>query len=38
VGPQRALYVPGPVLHEGVNDVWVLEFEAAGDAPELRQP
>lgn len=38
VGPQRALYVPGPVLREGVNDVWVLEFEAAGEAPELRQP
>ncbi|MFD9461942.1 beta-galactosidase family protein [Streptomyces sp. NPDC060027] len=32
VGPQRSLYVPGPVLREGVNDVWVLEFETAGRA------
>jgi beta-galactosidase len=32
VGPQVALYVPGPVLREGVNEVWVLELqEAAGD-------
>lgn len=38
VGPQRALYVPGPVLREGGNDVWVLEFEAAGEAPVLRLP
>ncbi|MEV6590546.1 glycoside hydrolase family 35 protein [Streptomyces acidicola] len=31
VGPQDALYVPGPVLREGVNDLWVLELqEAAG--------
>ncbi|MBA2812015.1 beta-galactosidase [Streptomyces sp. KM273126] len=31
VGPQGALYVPGPVLREGVNDLWVLELqEAAG--------
>lgn len=29
-GPQRALYVPGAVLREGVNEVWVLELEAAG--------
>ncbi|MFD9883759.1 beta-galactosidase family protein [Streptomyces alboflavus] len=27
VGPQRALYVPGPVLREGPNEVWVLEVE-----------
>ncbi|MGW1213083.1 glycoside hydrolase family 35 protein [Streptomyces sp. NPDC002499] len=32
VGPQRSLYVPGPVLREGVNEVWVLETEEA--APE----
>ncbi|ARX82788.1 beta-galactosidase [Streptomyces alboflavus] len=27
VGPQHALYVPGPVLREGANEVWVLEVE-----------
>ncbi|MFG2548847.1 beta-galactosidase family protein [Streptomyces sp. NPDC048581] len=26
-GPQRSLYVPGPVLREGVNEVWVLELD-----------
>ncbi|MFF3337336.1 beta-galactosidase family protein [Streptomyces flavidovirens] len=30
-GPQEALYVPGPVLREGANDVWVLELESAGE-------
>jgi beta-galactosidase len=25
-GPQRSLYVPGPVLREGSNEVWVLEL------------
>ncbi|MEV4438158.1 beta-galactosidase family protein [Streptomyces sp. NPDC049577] len=30
-GPQRALYVPGPVLVEGGNEVLVLEFEGAGE-------
>ncbi|MEU1499918.1 beta-galactosidase family protein [Streptomyces sp. NPDC005732] len=29
-GPQRSLYVPGPVLREGTNEVWVLEFEEPG--------
>ncbi|MEV7500864.1 beta-galactosidase family protein [Streptomyces sp. NPDC093018] len=29
VGPQRSLYVPGPVLREGENEVWVLELEGA---------
>lgn len=29
VGPQDALYVPGPVLREGVNDRWVLELQEA---------
>ncbi|MFJ5865295.1 beta-galactosidase family protein [Streptomyces parvus] len=29
-GPQRILYVPGPVLREGANEVWVLELEDAG--------
>ncbi|WP_030228460.1 glycoside hydrolase family 35 protein [Actinoalloteichus caeruleus] len=28
-GPQRTLYVPGPVLRPGVNDIVVLELEAA---------
>ncbi|WP_327356840.1 glycoside hydrolase family 35 protein [Streptomyces sp. NBC_01304] len=32
-GPQGALYVPGPVLRSGANEVWVLELEgAASDA------
>lgn len=31
VGPQRTLYVPGPVLREGANEVWVLELEEAGE-------
>jgi beta-galactosidase len=42
-GPQRSLYVPGPLLREGVNDVWVLELEGTArrgsgeaDAPVLR--
>ncbi|NUT25609.1 MAG: beta-galactosidase [Streptomyces sp.] len=26
-GPQRSLYVPGPVLREGDNEVWLLELE-----------
>ncbi|MFI5661515.1 beta-galactosidase family protein [Streptomyces sp. NPDC051684] len=30
-GPQDALYVPGPVLREGVNEVWVLELDRAGE-------
>ncbi|MFJ9036392.1 beta-galactosidase family protein [Streptomyces sp. NPDC102406] len=30
-GPQRSLYVPGPVLREGDNEVWVLEWERAGE-------
>ncbi|WP_406446261.1 beta-galactosidase [Streptomyces sp. NBC_01613] len=29
-GPQHALYVPGPVLREGENEVWLLEFEESG--------
>ncbi|MFF2728522.1 beta-galactosidase family protein [Streptomyces sp. NPDC058008] len=31
VGPGRTLYVPGPVLREGANEVWVLELEDAGE-------
>jgi beta-galactosidase len=30
-GPQRTLYVPGPVLRAGTNDVTVLELDAAAD-------
>jgi beta-galactosidase len=33
-GPQRELYVPGAVLREGVNDVWVLELQEAPSAGE----
>ncbi|MEV7451437.1 hypothetical protein, partial [Streptomyces nigra] len=29
-GPQRSLYVPGPVLREGVNDVWLLGLGRCG--------
>ncbi|MGW6392234.1 glycoside hydrolase family 35 protein [Streptomyces sp. NPDC055103] len=29
-GPQDSLFVPGPVLREGANDVWVLEAEGDG--------
>ncbi|WP_405568785.1 beta-galactosidase [Streptomyces sp. NBC_01167] len=29
-GPQRSLFVPGPVLRAGTNEVWVLELEGAG--------
>ncbi|MEV6169908.1 beta-galactosidase family protein [Streptomyces sp. NPDC051954] len=35
-GPQRSLYVPGPVLREGANDVWVLEFEGPSTQAGLR--
>jgi beta-galactosidase len=35
-GPQESLYVPGPVLREGVNDVWVLEFEGASAGGVVR--
>ncbi|MFF5896503.1 beta-galactosidase family protein [Streptomyces argenteolus] len=31
VGRRRPLYVPGPVLREGANEVWVLELEEAGE-------
>ncbi|WP_258052771.1 beta-galactosidase family protein [Streptomyces sp. Ru73] len=30
-GPQRGLYVPGPCLREGANEVLVLELEGAGE-------
>ncbi|MFC7306470.1 beta-galactosidase family protein [Streptomyces monticola] len=35
-GPQESLYVPGPVLREGMNDVWVLEVEGAGAGASVR--
>ncbi|RCH69679.1 beta-galactosidase [Streptomyces sp. SDr-06] len=35
VGPQGALHVPGPVLRGGVNEVWVLELEGAGEVVVL---
>ncbi|MGV9932206.1 glycoside hydrolase family 35 protein [Streptomyces olivaceoviridis] len=38
VGPQRSLYVPGPVLREGANEVWLLELDGGtpdGPAPRL---
>ncbi|MCM2390792.1 glycoside hydrolase family 35 protein [Streptomyces albipurpureus] len=36
VGSQSALYVPGPVLHSGSNEIWVLELEEAGAGVTLR--
>lgn len=39
VGPQRSLYVPGPVLREGANEVWLLELQdPSPTAPVLRPP
>ncbi|OKK08754.1 beta-galactosidase [Streptomyces sp. CB03234] len=35
VGPQESLFVPGPVLREGANEVWVLELEGAGSRVRL---
>ncbi|MFF1375364.1 beta-galactosidase family protein [Streptomyces sp. NPDC058308] len=35
VGPQTALYVPGPVLRDGANEVWVLELERGGERVAL---
>ncbi|MEV8586191.1 beta-galactosidase family protein [Streptomyces sp. NPDC051180] len=32
VGPQDSLFVPGPVVREGANEVWVLELEGAAAA------
>ncbi|MEV7191702.1 beta-galactosidase family protein [Streptomyces sp. NPDC093510] len=34
-GPQTSLYVPGPVLRAGANEVWVLELEAGGERVTL---
>ncbi|MFF2020375.1 beta-galactosidase family protein [Streptomyces sp. NPDC058171] len=38
VGPQQRWYVPGPLLREGVNELWLLECEAPGAAPALTPP
>lgn len=35
-GPQSSLFVPGPVLREGENEVWVLEL--AADAADTGEP
>ncbi|SEF60626.1 beta-galactosidase [Bryocella elongata] len=35
VGPQRTLYLPGPWLHQGENDIVVLDLKGSG-APLLR--
>lgn len=37
-GPQRTLYVPGPVLRDGENEVWVLEVEGAAAPYALLGP
>ncbi|MCX4509695.1 beta-galactosidase [Streptomyces sp. NBC_01619] len=34
-GPQESLFVPGPVLREGANEVWVLELERGGEDVRL---
>ncbi|MGW2201840.1 glycoside hydrolase family 35 protein [Streptomyces sp. NPDC001774] len=34
-GPQESLFVPGPVLREGANDVWVLELEGGAGSVRL---
>ena len=30
-GPQRTLFVPGPVVHAGANEIVVLELEVLAD-------
>ncbi|MFE5484816.1 beta-galactosidase family protein [Streptomyces sp. NPDC056527] len=34
-GPQESLFVPGPVLREGANEVWVLELEGGAGSVRL---
>ncbi len=34
-GPQESLFVPGPVLRAGSNEVWVLELERGGEDVRL---
>lgn len=35
IGPQETLYVPGPLLRAGENEITVLELHASGDALEF---
>ncbi|MCS0603931.1 beta-galactosidase [Streptomyces sp. LP11] len=38
-GPQRSLYVPGPVLREGANELWLLDLaETEADRPPRLLP
>ncbi len=37
-GPQEALFVPGPVLREGANEVWVLELEGEAGSGVVLDP
>ncbi|MGW4721194.1 glycoside hydrolase family 35 protein [Streptomyces sp. NPDC004291] len=37
-GPQEALFVPGPVLREGPNEVWVLELEGEAGSGVMLDP
>ncbi|NLF22902.1 MAG: beta-galactosidase, partial [Lentisphaerae bacterium] len=34
-GPQRSLYLPGPLLRKGRNEVLVLELHAAGPGRQV---
>ncbi|MFD7440333.1 beta-galactosidase family protein [Streptomyces sp. NPDC059909] len=34
-GPQKSLFVPGPVLRGGANEVWVLELDRGGEDVRL---
>ncbi|WP_328496951.1 beta-galactosidase [Streptomyces sp. NBC_00414] len=34
-GPQSSLYVPGPALRKGTNEIWLLELETAAPPPTL---
>lgn len=34
-GPQLTLYVPGPVLREGTNEIVLLEIEGAPQQPKV---
>ncbi|MBO1335433.1 beta-galactosidase family protein [Streptomyces sp. VRA16 Mangrove soil] len=36
VGPQETLYVPGPVVRDGVNEVWVLELDGVTEGARVR--
>ena len=37
-GRSGSLYVPGPVLREGTNEVWVLELDQASVTPPVLRP